>query len=1638
MPGKRYSAGAIFLQVVPVFGNVQRAIEDEAKNIDRALGDSMERSGKKAGERAGKAASKAMNDEVEKGSRSLSGTFEREFHKSVDEVNKALGGIDIKRLSNDMRREVSSMKKELSGLKDVDITADADFKRVYAEIAVLEGRLLGFRDGAKIVFRSDIDEALKGIAKIKAAKEKIDDPIDIEVRVETKAAERSISLFEQKFKKSVQVAGKTLSTSLSGEVRKIGRELDDLGDLKIGIDLSGGRARAEMKQILKDLDTIATKDPDIEIRLDAAAAASELRRFEAQMEKLDDKDVTVDVKADTKQATQNAQDASNVFRSFNIILLATASVGPALIPVLAGIAGGLLALGPAAAVAAFGLSSVLVGFSGLGDAVGALGAQQDAAATTAQTSANRQVGAAKAIENAQEALSDARRNAARAAEDAAERVADAREAAADSIEDALERQKDAQEEYRDAVQDVRDAEQDLRDAREEARKDAETLAKRQRQNAVDERQAVLDLGAAQNEYNAVMADGSSTNTDKEQASVNLEQAQLALNDTRDEQVALADEAADYAANGVDGSEKVKSAQEQVTEALEAQKDAQEAVKEAAEAADEARVDGAKAVQDALEDQAETIADNARAIQDAKEGVADARESAVRDLQQIDAQAQAVKTAFDKLGPAGRDFALFLFSMRSGFYAFRDDVQKALLPAVQQAIESFISSPAAGKAKGVFVALAAGFGEFVKALSQSFQGPVWTAFFEMMADLGPKIQAAYGGALISFLEAFASILTTTAPFALRFAEGLEKMMDRFADWADSKAGADAIKGFIAFVEEVGPSVLDFFGGLAGALVAVVKAMAPYGSIVLDVIDQFLAFITVMDSDLLGALLTGLTVVVLASQVAYGLSVLAMSLGALFATTIGPWIFLIVGVIAALVILYKTNEDFRNFVVGAWDELSKVISKAWEEQMKPALMGFWEAVQNLWKEVLQPFLEWAGPMIVWFAKKIVPLLAWYFSTAIKSISWMINNILIPVVKLIVKVVTAVFKGIEWAWENVLKPAWDAISAAVTFLWENVFKPVFGFIWDVVSTVFGAIVALWTEVLWPVFETIGGVVMDLYQLYFKVAFVLIKAAWKALGIAFEAVWNNIIKPLWTRIKVGATAFYQEQLKPAFDGVKKAWDAMAKGLKTAWDKWGQPIFDWIVENALPPLKTAFEETIGAIGTLWDGLKKMVGTPIKFVIEKVINEALIGGFNKIAGWVNAEGIDPIKTPEWMANYATGGVLPGYTPGRDVHTFRSPTAGTLNLSGGEAIMRPEWTAAMGPSYVDQMNAIARSKGVGGIRKAMGMGGSYSFGGVLPGASVSSHGASYGFPAYDLNYPGYADYGQPVGAYKKGIVTGMNYIGDASYGRWVTLMHEIGKQSTLYAHLSAFAANLRLGDTVAENQTIGYVGDIGNTGNPPTSHLHFEIRGGDIAGDMAGGITGPKLPKVPEWAKAILSSPVKWAKGLIQKPIENFKERFGGGQFVDMMAAVPGRLVGGVGDFAKDMLTKAFKAAKGVGDKLIGNPDHGDPSAPGQEIGPGDSGGGAGGGVSAYNGGILPYNGTMMYDNGGYLPPGMTTVMNLTGKPEPVFTDGQFDDLGVGGGENFTYAPTFEGSNLTAADVVDDFDFTRRKIKREGAYGRHKP
>ena len=1553
--GKGYSAGAIFLQVVPVFANVQRAIESEAENMDRALGDQMEKSGEKAGKRAGKAAAESVRKELKESSKKIGDDMERELKSSLQGLEKAIGGVNTKNLGKKLRGEIQEMRRELEALSDVDLKIDDNFEKVAAKAAALRAQIEAMRKRSKVFFDIDgLPQVYRQLAQLEQRIDRVNGNIDIDV--DTSKAERKIGRFERDFRKVTEKAARELDGLGDGVGARLRDELDYLKNLRIGVDISANRARQELGEIRAEVEELALKSPDIDVKVGTTGAMAELARFEAALRKIDGEDIDIDVDVDTDRVrgkmrgvAADGDKAANSFRSFNVVLLAVAAVGPGLVPVLGAIGGGLLALGPAAGVAVAGLSSVLIGFSGIGDAVKALQDRQEDQAQTAIDTAKKNRSAMYAVQDAQQAVVDAQRNAARAAEDAARSVADAQEQAAQDVEDALERQEDAQDRYRDSVDRVRQAEANLREAREAARKDAESLDRRVRSNALDIDQALLDSFDATTVYQAAQSDGSATNAEQEQARINMEQAKIRLEELREEAADLAKQKRQWDRQGADGTERVKDAQQGLNDAIESQRDSYEALRDAAAAVDEARSNGAERVADAIRNQNRVLADNARAVERSREALRRARESAADTYAEVATQQQAVDDAFAKLGPAGRRFARFIQSLREGFYEFRNDVQAVLLPAVEEAMRAFGGSESANALRDALINLAEGFGVFLKKFSSSLQGGAWLGFFEMLRDLGPEIQDAYGDAFIALMEGIASVLTVVAPYALRFAEGLESMMKGFARWASSKEGAEGIENFMDYVMEEGPKVLDFIGQFFRAAARIGQALAPLGDLVLVGLTALFELIGDQDPDsvgfkILAAIVTILPILIVASQVAYGVMNLLLAGAALLTSTVGVVVFALVGIAIAVAYLYRTNKRFRDFVNDAWKRISGAIKQAWEDNIKPALFALRDAFMELWQEVLAPFLAWLAPILLWAAEKIIPLFGLAFRASAEIIKFFVTKIMVPVIRALLVIVRGVFKGIatlaKWLWREGIKPALDWITDA-----------------------------------------------------------------------FESLVDR--------------------------------------------------FPWIED--------AFRMLVEGISALWDGLREAIAAPIRFVIETVLNKGLIAGLNKVADWVGMEGFNAIPVPGFLKSpsvrngarssggrgaagggtraYASGGILDGYTPGRDVHHYSSPTGGGLSLSGGEAIMRPEWTQAMGADWIYRMNAIAASQGVRGIRDLFGQDQRFAKGGIVfpvRGGYVNRSAYNLGHNGMDINHVNDASGRVPFVSATSGRVTTTGY--SRGYGNAVFVASPYGE--LVYGHALDGSIGVRPGQNVSPGQ---FLAMIGNTGNSTGPHLHMGFAQNGSFGrveSLLGGALQPGkidfgpggMPRmIPDWLMSLVRNPLGAIKNMVTSTWDKASEALQTPLF-DTIKKAPLALAKKATDKVWDMVPGFVKTAAGWagnaaewtvgGLGAVGGAVKDGAGYVGEKVA--DGAGAVADFLGFSDGGVLPYNGTMMYDNGGLLPPGLTSVMNLTGKPEPVFTSDQWDNM-ERGGAGIHYEPHFEGSDLGPEDVASDLNFTFRRMQRGGRY-----
>lgn len=217
----------------------------------------------------------------------------------------------------------------------------------------------------------------------------------------------------------------------------------------------------------------------------------------------------------------------------------------------------------------------------------------------------------------------------------------------------------------------------------------------------------------------------------------------------------------------------------------------------------------------------------------------------------------------------------------------------------------------------------------------------------------------------------------------------------------------------------------------------------------------------------------------------------------------------------------------------------------------------------------------------------------------------------------------------------------------------------------------------------------------------------------------WSTILGAVWDWVK----AYVLDKATEAIAALAAWWGEKLDQISAAWNWMKDTVhagWVWIDQNVFAPMRAGletlkgwFQSAVDGITSIWESLRSAVARPINFVIETVYNGGIRKVWDSVAKLIGQE--DKVLPEIPAIAFATGGITPGpATPGRDIHRYFSPTGGFLELSGHEAVMRPEWTIAMGEDYVNRMNAAARSGGVAGVRRLMDEAhGHYAAGGVIP-------------------------------------------------------------------------------------------------------------------------------------------------------------------------------------------------------------------------------------------------------------------------------------------------------------------------------------
>jgi hypothetical protein len=421
------------------------------------------------------------------------------------------------------------------------------------------------------------------------------------------------------------------------------------------------------------------------------------------------------------------------------------------------------------------------------------------------------------------------------------------------------------------------------------------------------------------------------------------------------------------------------------------------------------------------------------------------------------------------------------------------------------------------------------------------------------------------------------------------------------------------------------------------------------------------------------------------------------GTLKANPIGLIVTALVALVAAVIYCYNHFETFREIVQKTGEICKEVAVAIWDHALRPAFDGIKIAVVwviDNWRTLATILAIILGP-IGWITLAIVEL----------ATHWR------QIFDAIMVAVHALGDAAVWLWDNAIKPVFDAIAkgAEILFLavstilvgplillWKYVLGPVVMWLWhNAIEPAFHGISIAATvlrDVTVAAWSAVGNWLKSIYDNWIKPIVDGVVILWHDISSGAEDLWNNGIKPAFDAIGKFISSTYQNAIKPTMDALTVTWNGLATlanwfwrdvivpvwhgvstGISDTYTTFIKPVFDGF-KIVIHDLGTAFSDVATAIGTAWNAVKDACAAPIKWVINTVYNDGIVAAWNWIADHVGLSNLDLQRV---NLNFAGGGVLGGYQPGRD--------SVNAKLSPGEAVLVPEAARALGHDNIRTLN-----------------------------------------------------------------------------------------------------------------------------------------------------------------------------------------------------------------------------------------------------------------------------------------------------------------------------------------------------------------
>ncbi|QKY79968.1 tail length tape measure protein [Gordonia phage Clawz] len=620
---------------------------------------------------------------------------------------------------------------------------------------------------------------------------------------------------------------------------------------------------------------------------------------------------------------------------------------------------------------------------------------------------------------------------------------------------------------------------------------------------------------------------------------------------------------------------------------------------------------------------------------------------------------------DATGKSGEELQKFISDGNVSAKMFQDVISKNLGGAAVEMGQSVA---------GGFANMKAAMGRFGAALI----GPFFSQSGSVLNSITGMFDNMTTGATAAMTRVNDYIMGTLIP-------GVGSAITQFREFGQSSGMFDRIRDIFSQLLGIGRELFPALGQIAGSLG---KASGAIGissfQILLMILQALLPIISILVgwlANLAGVMERnqGVVTVLVGVYTGWRLAILAAKAAQM---GIAVWTGIVTGLQgrSSLAIAGNTTAITANSIAA---RASMAAQKAWAVVQAVFSASMWRqvgatiAATTAW--ITQRSVMVAGAV----ATGIMTAAQWALNSALLAnpITWIVV-LIIGLIAVIVLIATKT-TWFQTAWNA----CWEGIKTATSWAWDNVLKPIFDAFMAAIQWIGDAAVWLWQNAIQPAFDGIATVVGWWWtgvQIYFN-AF---KTALSWIGDAATWLWQNVMIPVWNGI-LAVVRFFWSGVQVIIGWIVGGWNRVAAGARIMWSGLSN-VFN-TVKNAITGVASWIGDKVGAIWGFFSGLPGKIRS-IAGNIFAPIKDAGKSVFNAIARlWNNTLGKISFKVPSWVPGVGgkgfsfpkipemrRGGLLPGGS-----HKDRDDIP--LLGAKGEFMVRADAVEKYGLAFMEALN-----------------------------------------------------------------------------------------------------------------------------------------------------------------------------------------------------------------------------------------------------------------------------------------------------------------------------------------------------------------